>query len=32
MQYLGPFVAEGSPEGYLDALEQVQATGPRKLV
>jgi glyoxylase-like metal-dependent hydrolase (beta-lactamase superfamily II) len=33
MPYLGaPFVPEGSPEGYLAAIEQVQAIAPRRLV
>jgi glyoxylase-like metal-dependent hydrolase (beta-lactamase superfamily II) len=33
MPYLGaPFVAEGSPEGYLGAIEQVEALGSQRLV
>ena len=33
MPYSGaPFVAEGSAEGYLDAIDQVLALGPRRLV
>jgi glyoxylase-like metal-dependent hydrolase (beta-lactamase superfamily II) len=33
MPYLGaPFVPEGSPEGYLAAIEQVQAIAPHRLV
>jgi glyoxylase-like metal-dependent hydrolase (beta-lactamase superfamily II) len=33
MPYLGaPFVAEGSAEGYLGAIEQVLELGPRRLV
>lgn len=33
MPYLGaPFVAEGSPEGYLGAIDQVLALEPRQLI
>ncbi len=33
MPYVGaPFVAEGSPEGYLDAIATVTALGPRRLL
>ena len=33
MPYVGPpFLSEGSPEGYLEALAQVRAIGPRRLV
>jgi glyoxylase-like metal-dependent hydrolase (beta-lactamase superfamily II) len=33
MPYLGaPFVAEGSPEGYLDAMSTVMALAPRRLL
>jgi len=33
MPYVGaPFVAEGSPEGYLDAISTVMALAPRRLL
>ncbi len=33
MPYIGaPFVAEGSPEGYLDAIATVTALAPRRLI
>jgi len=33
MPYVGPpFIAEGSPEGYLEALSRVRELAPRKLI
>ena len=33
MPYLGPpFLSEGSPDGYLEALAQVRALAPRRLI
>jgi glyoxylase-like metal-dependent hydrolase (beta-lactamase superfamily II) len=33
MPYVGPpFISEGSPEGYLDALAKVRSLAPRRLV